>query len=146
MKALAFALGALGLLAFANYRKSRTSVRAKQPLMEQPRPRRARRMRLRHRTEDGLLDLNSATLLELKRTQRRWRCVRQSHHREPSLPHQDRSGRTASYPGRGLRDDQTLRHGQTRHLAVQKMGLGVRSLPTRFPGSSCDAQSWPHSV
>src|SRR5215813_7604485 len=65
MKALAFALGALGLLAFAN-RKSRTSVRAKQPVMEQPRPRRARRMRLRHRTEDGLLDLNSATLPELQ--------------------------------------------------------------------------------
>ena len=61
MKALAFAMGALGLLAFANYRKSRSSVRA-----EQPRPRRARRMRLRHRAEDGLLDLNSATLLELK--------------------------------------------------------------------------------
>jgi competence protein ComEA len=67
MKALAFALGALGLLAFANYRTSKTSLRAKQPLMEQPRPtRRARRMRLRHRSEEGLLDLNSATLLELK--------------------------------------------------------------------------------
>ena len=65
MKALAFALGAVGLLAFANYRKSRTSVGAEQPLMEKPR-RRTRRMRLRHRREDGLLDLNSATLLELK--------------------------------------------------------------------------------
>lgn len=64
MKAWAFALGALGLLAFANYRNSKTSRRAELPLME--RPRRARRMRLRHRTEEGLLDLNSATLLELK--------------------------------------------------------------------------------
>ena len=66
MKAWAYALGALGLLAFANYRNSKTSKRAELPMMERPRPRRARRMRLRHRTEDGLLDLNSATLLELK--------------------------------------------------------------------------------
>lgn len=66
MKALAFAIGAVGLLAFANYRKSRTSAGAEQPLMERLRPRRARRMRLRHRTDDGLLDLNSATLVELK--------------------------------------------------------------------------------
>ena len=66
MKAWAFALGALGLLAFANYRNSRTSRTAELPMMEGPRPRRARHMRLRHRTEDGLLDLNSATLLELK--------------------------------------------------------------------------------
>jgi len=63
MKAWAFALGALGLLAFANYRNSKTSRRAELPRMERPRP---RRMRFRHRTEDGLLDLNSATLLELK--------------------------------------------------------------------------------
>ena len=60
-----FALGALGLLAFANYRKSGTRYKAER-FIEQPRPRRARKMRLRHRTEDGLLDLNSATLLELK--------------------------------------------------------------------------------
>src|SRR5689334_25065645 len=66
MKAWAFALGALGLLAFANYRKSSIRVPAEQPSVERPRPRRARRMRLRHRTADGLLDLNSASLLELK--------------------------------------------------------------------------------
>ena len=65
MKAWAFALGALGLLGFANYKKSRRSISAEQ-LIEQARPRRARRMRLRHRTDDGLLDLNSATLPELK--------------------------------------------------------------------------------
>ena len=65
MKALAFALGALGLLAFANHRQSKTRSRSEQPLTE-PRRRRARKMRLRHRTSDGLLDLNSASLLELK--------------------------------------------------------------------------------
>ena len=66
MKSWAFALGALGLLVLANYRKSRILVPAEQPLMEQLRPKRARKMRLRHRTADGLLDLNSASLLELK--------------------------------------------------------------------------------
>jgi len=66
MKAWAFALGALGLLALANYRKSTIRVPVEQPSTEQPRPRRARKMRLRHRTEEGLLDLNSASLLELK--------------------------------------------------------------------------------
>jgi DNA uptake protein ComE-like DNA-binding protein len=66
MKAWAFALGALGLLAFANYRKSGTRVTTEQPSSERQRPRRARKMRFRHRTEDGLLDLNSASLLELK--------------------------------------------------------------------------------
>ncbi|PYY23732.1 MAG: hypothetical protein DMG62_07050 [Acidobacteria bacterium] len=64
-QAWAFALGALGLLAFANYRKSGTRHKAER-IIEQPKPRRARKMRLRHRTVDGLLDLNSATLLELK--------------------------------------------------------------------------------
>lgn len=64
--ALIFALGALGLLALANRHKSTPRVRrADLPLEEIRRPR-ARRMRFRHRTPDGLLDLNSATLFELK--------------------------------------------------------------------------------
>ena len=64
--ALMFALGALGLLALANYRKSAPQARrAEQPLEAAPRQR-ARKMRFRHRTQDGLLDLNSATLFELK--------------------------------------------------------------------------------
>ena len=64
--ALMFALGALGLLAWANYRKSEIRAhRAEQPLERVSRPR-ARRMRSRHRNQDGLLDLNSATLFELK--------------------------------------------------------------------------------
>jgi len=55
-QAWAFALGALGLLAFANYRKSGTRHKAER-IIEQPKPRRARKMRLRHRTVDGLLEL-----------------------------------------------------------------------------------------
>ena len=65
-QAWAFALGALGLLAFANYRQGKTRSRTKQLSTELPPRRRARKMRLRHRSSDGLLDLNSATLLELK--------------------------------------------------------------------------------
>ncbi|PYY02461.1 MAG: hypothetical protein DMG64_11570 [Acidobacteria bacterium] len=43
-QAWAFALGALGLLAFANYRKSGTRHKAER-IIEQPKPRRARKMR-----------------------------------------------------------------------------------------------------
>jgi DNA uptake protein ComE-like DNA-binding protein len=65
-QAWVFALGALGLLALANYQKSKArTAQAEQPL-ERPRRTRARSMRFRHRTEEGLLDLNSATLFELK--------------------------------------------------------------------------------
>lgn len=65
-KALVFALGALGLLAFANRRASGAHLpEAELPMERIGRPR-ARRMRLRHRTDEGLLDLNSATLFELK--------------------------------------------------------------------------------
>ena len=61
--ALVFALGALGLLVVAKYQTSATRARrAEQPAERRRRPR-ARRMR--HRTEDGLLDLNSATRFEL---------------------------------------------------------------------------------
>ncbi len=64
--ALTFALGALGLLALANYRSSAArTAKVEQPLEQIRRPR-ARRMRSRHRTAEGLLDLNSATLFELK--------------------------------------------------------------------------------
>lgn len=64
--ALIFAIGALGLLAFAKYRKSGARTQKVGAPMERVRRPRARRMRLRHRNEDGLLDLNSATLIELK--------------------------------------------------------------------------------
>ena len=63
--ALMFALGALGLLTFANYQKSKRRIPQAELPVDRVRPR-ARRMRLRHRSEDGLLDLNSATLFELK--------------------------------------------------------------------------------
>jgi hypothetical protein len=63
---LVFILGALGLLAFVKYQHAGARV----PRAEQPRERvrgpRARRMRFRHRNKEGLLDLNSATLFELK--------------------------------------------------------------------------------
>ena len=65
-KALIFALGALGLLAFSSYKKSRAGARTPEQRVEGVARPRARKMRLRHRTEDGLLDLNSATLIELK--------------------------------------------------------------------------------
>ena len=62
--ALVFVLGALGLLVLAKYQKSgRRGARVEQPIERERRPR-ARRQR--HRTEDGLLDLNSATRFELK--------------------------------------------------------------------------------
>jgi competence protein ComEA len=64
--ALMFALGALGLLALANRHKSTARVRRADLPLEETRGPRARRMRFRHRTPDGLLDLNSATLFELK--------------------------------------------------------------------------------
>ena len=60
-----FALGALGLLALANRAKSGAQVARDQSPERERRPR-ARRMRSRHRNGDGLLDLNSATLSELK--------------------------------------------------------------------------------
>jgi hypothetical protein len=62
--ALVFALGALGLLIVAKYQKPGRRARARQEQPIQPRaPQRSRRMR--HRTEDGLLDVNSATRFEL---------------------------------------------------------------------------------
>ena len=63
--ALLFAAGALGLLAIANLKKSGARRQVEQPGEQLRRPR-ARRMRLRHRNAEGLLDLNSATLVELK--------------------------------------------------------------------------------
>ncbi|HJW98592.1 MAG TPA: hypothetical protein VJ453_00430 [Terriglobales bacterium] len=65
-KSVVFALSALGLLAFANYNKAKGRTRSAEQPMERVRRPRARRMRFRHRTEDGLLDLNSATLIELR--------------------------------------------------------------------------------
>jgi DNA uptake protein ComE-like DNA-binding protein len=64
--ALVFAIGALGLLAFANYRKSGARVKEVEQPIERVRRPRARTVGLRHRNQDGLLDLNSATLFELK--------------------------------------------------------------------------------
>lgn len=65
-QAWVFALSALGLLALANYQRSKSiSRRAEQPKERIRRPR-ARTMRFRHRSSDGLLDLNSATLFELQ--------------------------------------------------------------------------------
>ena len=60
------ALGALGLLGLLNYQKIKAKSRiAEQPIEELRRPR-ARKLRFRHRSEEGLLDLNSATIFELK--------------------------------------------------------------------------------
>jgi competence protein ComEA len=70
--ALVFALGALGLFALARYQKQGSRAqeggraRSQEQSAERIRRPRARRMRSRHRSEDGLLDLNSATLFELK--------------------------------------------------------------------------------
>lgn len=64
--ALIFALAALGLLAFANYRKHGFKVQTVEQPQERLRRPRAQRMRSRHRNQDGLLDLNSATLFELR--------------------------------------------------------------------------------
>jgi hypothetical protein len=69
-QALVFVLGALGLLTLAKYQHSAARTqRAEEPAQERPRqPRRARfgRRRFRHRNEEGLLDLNSATVFELQ--------------------------------------------------------------------------------
>lgn len=64
--ALLFAVGALGLLAIANLKKSRARRESLEQPAEEWRKPRARRMRLRHRNAEGLLDLNSATLVELR--------------------------------------------------------------------------------
>jgi hypothetical protein len=64
--ALIFALGALGLLALANRQKSTARARRAELPLERIRRPKARRIRFRHGTSDGLLDLNSATLFELK--------------------------------------------------------------------------------
>jgi DNA uptake protein ComE-like DNA-binding protein len=64
--ALVFALGALGLFALAKYQKQGGRGQNQEQPAERVRRPRARRMRSRHRSEDGLLDLNSATLFELK--------------------------------------------------------------------------------
>ena len=60
------ALGALGLLGLVNYQKARAKARSSEQLIEPiPRPLASKR-RFRHRSEAGLLDLNSATVFELK--------------------------------------------------------------------------------
>ena len=69
--ALAFVLGALGLLTLAKFqRHGRRTRTAEQSAQERPtrlrRRLRARGMRFRHRSQDGLLDLNSATVAELR--------------------------------------------------------------------------------
>src|ERR1700739_4465004 len=63
--ALVFALGALGILAFSGYRKSASRSKNVEPATQLRKPR-ARRMRSKHRNQDGLLDLNSASISELK--------------------------------------------------------------------------------
>jgi len=131
-QAWVFALGALGLLAFANYRKSNTRYRAER-LAEQPRPRRARRMRLRHRTEDGLLDLNSATLLELKELDGIGDVLADRIiDNRPYVTKIDLVGRRV-IPRRGLHADQTFSHRQTRGLAVPNCSRDPSST-ARFPG------------
>jgi DNA uptake protein ComE-like DNA-binding protein len=66
--ALVFVLGALGLLTLAKFqRHAPLRQRAEQPPERLRRRRqRAGRMRFRHRNQDGLLDLNSATVAELR--------------------------------------------------------------------------------
>jgi DNA uptake protein and related DNA-binding proteins len=67
--ALVFVLGAIGLLTLAKIQRSgRREQLGEQSVKERPRQRRLRagRMRFRHRNQDGLLDLNSATIFELK--------------------------------------------------------------------------------
>ena len=65
--ALVFVFGALGLFALAKYQRvsGRQRQQTEQPAQPARRPR-GRRMRGRHRSDDGLLDLNSATIFELK--------------------------------------------------------------------------------
>ena len=67
--ALVFTLGALGLLTLAGFQqRNARAQRSEQPARAQRPQRRvrARRMRFRHRTQEGLLDINSATVIELK--------------------------------------------------------------------------------
>ena len=63
--ALVFVFGALGLFALAKYQRvsGKQQIAAGQPAHP---ARRVRRSRSRHRSDDGLLDLNSATIFELK--------------------------------------------------------------------------------
>lgn len=65
--ALVFVFGALGLFTLAKYQRmsGRQRRRTQQPA-QPPRRTGGRRMRSRHRSDDGLLDLNSATIFELK--------------------------------------------------------------------------------
>ena len=60
------ALGALGQLGLLNYQKSRARTHTAEQLTEPIGRPLARKRRLRHRSEDGLLDLNSATIFELR--------------------------------------------------------------------------------
>jgi DNA uptake protein ComE-like DNA-binding protein len=60
------ALGALGLLGLLNYQKARAKAGMAEQLIEPIRRPLASKRRFRHRSEDGLLDLNSATVFELK--------------------------------------------------------------------------------
>ncbi len=69
-QALVFVLGALGLLTLAKYQQAGARTRragepAQEPSRRRGRPRMGRR-RFRHRTEEGLLDLNSASVFELQ--------------------------------------------------------------------------------
>lgn len=65
--ALVFVFGTLGLFALAKYQRTsgHQRQRAEEPVQPARRTR-GRRLRGRHRSEDGLLDLNSATIFELK--------------------------------------------------------------------------------
>ena len=63
--ALVFVFGALGLFALAKYQRASGKQRAAAERLAEP-ERRVPTRRMRHRSEDGLLDLNSATIFELK--------------------------------------------------------------------------------
>lgn len=64
--ALVFALGALGILAFSGYRKSASRSQSVEAAAPKIRKSRARLIRSKHRNQEGLLDLNSASISELK--------------------------------------------------------------------------------
>ncbi|GEM_PF-3399804 len=66
--ALVFVFGALGLFALAKYQRvsGKQASAAEQPARPARRGRTRRMRSSRHRSEDGLLDLNSATIFELK--------------------------------------------------------------------------------
>ncbi|HET9741463.1 MAG TPA: helix-hairpin-helix domain-containing protein [Terriglobales bacterium] len=64
--ALVFLFGAVGLFTLAKYERSASRTRQQALRQESKTRRRARKMRFRHRNQDGLLDLNSATVFELK--------------------------------------------------------------------------------